>query len=172
MSLLSTEDRRNRLAEILISQGSVKVGVLADSFDVSTETIRKDLIYLESKGIVRKSHGRAVPASNFLDIERPFEKKNIEKTDIKNRIAQAAIDLIPDKGVLILDTGSTVYSLARLLVLKKGLTIFTNSISNVQAIAGSENDVYILGGKIRSTSMASVGSWGVRRLRGSLHRIL
>jgi DeoR/GlpR family transcriptional regulator of sugar metabolism len=48
-----------------------------------------------------------------------------------------------------------------LLVLKKGLTIFTNSISNVQAIAGSENDVYILGGKIRSTSMASVGSWGV-----------
>ncbi|MCG8156753.1 DeoR/GlpR transcriptional regulator [Brenneria goodwinii] len=161
MSLSSAQERRNHLAEVLITEGSVRVGVLAERFNVSTETIRKDLIELEKQGIVKKNHGRAIPISNFLDIERPFDKKNNENTEIKNKLAQAALELVPESGVVVLDTGSTVYSLARLLALKKNLKIFTNSLTSAQILASSSNDVYLLGGKLRSTSMGAVGTWGV-----------
>ncbi|WP_095833463.1 DeoR/GlpR family DNA-binding transcription regulator [Brenneria goodwinii] len=157
MPLSSAQERRNHLAEVLITEGSVRVGVLAERFNVSTETIRKDLIELEKQGIVKKNHGRAIPISNFLDIERPFDKKNNENTEIKNKLAQAALELVPESGVVVLDTGSTVYSLARLLALK----IFTNSLTSAQILASSSNDVYLLGGKLRSTSMGAVGTWGV-----------
>lgn len=161
MSGNATEKRRHKLAEMLISEGSLRVGVLSERLGVSTETIRKDLLSLEEKGIVRKSHGSAVPASTFLEIERSMERKSHENTEIKNRIAQAAAELIPERGMVLLDTGSTVYSLARLLYLKKGLHIFTNAVTNVQAVAGSDNEIYLIGGKFRSTSMASVGMWGM-----------
>lgn len=78
MSLSSAQERRNHLAEVLITEGSVRVGVLAERFSVSTETIRKDLIELEKQGIVKKNHGRAIPISNFLEIERPFDKKTLK----------------------------------------------------------------------------------------------
>ena len=49
MSKLITAERRNKIAELIISNGSIKVGELAKTFAVSTETIRKDLIYLDKK---------------------------------------------------------------------------------------------------------------------------
>lgn len=164
MSLSSAQQRRHYLAEVLITEGSVRVGTLAERFSVSTETIRKDLIELEKQGIVKKNHGRAVPTSHFLEIEQPFDKKNNENQKIKNKLAQAALALVPAGGVIVLDTGSTVYSLARLLALKKNLKIFTNSLNSAQILASSSNEVYLLGGKLRSTSMGAVGGWGVSEI--------
>ena len=60
MSKLITAERRNKIAELIISNGSIKVGELAKTFAVSTETIRKDLIYLDKQGIIKKSHGGAL----------------------------------------------------------------------------------------------------------------
>ena len=51
MSKLITAERRNKIAELIISNGSIKVGELAKTFAVSTETIRKDLIYLDNKAL-------------------------------------------------------------------------------------------------------------------------
>ena len=71
-----TIERRNKLAQILIAEGSVKVGKIAEMFGVSTETIRKDLIYLDKKGIATKGHGGAIASGNILAIEQPLALKN------------------------------------------------------------------------------------------------
>lgn len=160
-----TIKRRNKLAQILVSEGSVKVGKLAEMFDVSTETIRKDLLYLESEGIARKSHGGAIVSSEFLELERPFVKTSLENIEVKIKIAQAAINLIPENGVVLLDSGSTVFSIARLLSLKKKLTIITNSVVVTQILSSTDNTVYSIGGKVRGSSMAFVGLWGIEALR-------
>lgn len=164
MSTSPTKERRQRLAEFLVTEGAVRVGILAERFCVSTETIRKDLIELERQGVVKKNHGRAVPAGNFREIDRPLEAKSAENADIKNRIAQAAVDLVPEGGVIVLDTGSTVHALSRLLLLRTGLTVFTNSLSCATMLADSNNDVFLLGGKIRKTSMGAIGAWGVSQI--------
>ncbi|MEM1486377.1 DeoR/GlpR family DNA-binding transcription regulator [Oscillospiraceae bacterium PP1C4] len=157
-----TADRRNKLAQILVSEGSVKIGKLAEMFSVSTETIRKDLIYLENEGIAKKSHGGAIASSELL--ERPLSARALENVDAKMKIAQSAIELIPDKGVIILDSGSTTYHIAKLLTIKKGITVITNSISIAQVLSGSDNITYTLGGEMRGSSMALVGLWTLNAL--------
>ncbi len=161
MSSSFTIERRNKLAQILIAEGSVKVGKLAEMFGVSTETIRKDLIYLDEKGIATKGHGGAIASGNILAIEQPLARKNTEHLDIKDKISHVAVQLVPEKGVVILDTGSTVQCVAKALVVKSRLTIISNAINIVQPLSGTDNDIFLVGGKFRSSSLATVGMWGV-----------
>lgn len=161
-----TAQRRNQLAQILLSKGSIKVGEIAKQFGVSTETIRKDIIYLEKEGIAVKSHGGATIASNIP--ERSVELKREENTDIKARIAIKALELIPDNATIIIDAGSTTYALAKLLSLEKGLTIFTNSILALNILASSENQVFAFGGLCRSSSFGIIGKWANEEVK-SIH---
>ena len=152
-----TEERRSQLARILVTEGSVKVGVLAERFGVSTETIRKDLIFLEKEGLAKKSHGGAVSSGALF--ERPLAARSMEHVAEKAKIARTAVEMIPDGGVAILDAGSTTYQIAKLLTLKKGITILTNSASIAHVLSGTSNTVFSLGGEMRGTSMAFVGPW-------------
>jgi DeoR/GlpR family transcriptional regulator of sugar metabolism len=160
MSDTSTVERRNRLTHLLAAQGGVKVGELAARFGVSTETIRRDLLFLESKGIARKGHGGAVAAGALLELETPFIKKSLENTEAKAAIALAALALIPEGGVVFLDAGTTVHALARLLAQRSGLTVVTNSIQAAQVVAATGNELFFAGGRIRPSSQAAVGAWG------------
>lgn len=166
MSKQLTAERRNQIAQILLSKGSIKVGELANQFNVSTETIRKDIIYLEKEGIAIKSHGGAIIASNML--ERPVELKKSDNMDYKIQIALKALSLIPENATIILDAGSTTYALAKLLSLEKGLTIFTNSILALDVLAPSDNHVYAFGGLARPSSYGIIGKWANEEIR-SIH---
>ncbi|WP_370606987.1 DeoR/GlpR family DNA-binding transcription regulator [Citrobacter werkmanii] len=160
-----TIERRNKLAQILIAEGSVKVGKIAEMFGVSTETIRKDLIYLDEKGIATKGHGGAIASGNILAIEQPLSQKTNEHLQIKEQIAQVAIQLIPERGVVILDTGSTVQCVAMALMSKSKLTIISNAINTIQPLAHTDNDVFLVGGKLHSNSQALVGMWGINAFK-------
>ena len=157
-----TLDRRNKLAQLAVAKGNVKVGELAVMFGVTTETIRKDLIHLEKEGIVIKGHGGAISSNE--NRESPYSARLTEYVDAKTKIAQAAVDMIPENGVVFIDAGSTTESIARLLTLKKGLTIITNSAFILPLLYGVECSVYSLGGKIRSSSMAMVGMWAINAI--------
>lgn len=152
-----TAERRNELAQILLSEGSIKVGEIARQFHVSTETIRKDIIYLEKEKIAIKSHGGAIIASNML--ERSVELKKTDNADDKAKIALKALSFIPKNATVILDAGSTNYALAKLLSLEKGLTIFTNSVLALNVLTPSDNQVFVFGGMTRASSYGIIGKW-------------
>ncbi|MEI8672176.1 DeoR/GlpR family DNA-binding transcription regulator [Vibrio sp. SA48] len=154
-----TAARRNKVAKKLLSQGSVQVGELATEFSVSTETIRKDILYLEKKGVAIKTHGGALIAGSMLSIEQSIERKTNKNIDLKTRIAHRALELIPEKAVIILDSGSTVQCLTELLSTKSGFTIFSNAYNSGAILSQSNNDFYLLGGKLLPHSMAMVGHW-------------
>lgn len=158
-----TAERRNEIAQLLVRDGNLKASTLAKRFDVSTETIRKDLIYLEEQGIAQKSYGGAI-ASNEL-IERPVALKEMENMDIKASIANKALELIPEKGVILLDAGSTTYALSKLLMLRDDLTIFTNSIMALNLLSDSNNQVFALGGRVRGSSKGIIGPWAIQALK-------
>lgn len=155
MGRLITAERRNRIAELIISSGSIKVGELANSFNVSTETIRKDLIYLDKIGVIKKSRGGAM--SSLEIIEKPLEDRNMEGFDLKNAIADRAVQFVKNKAVIFIDAGSTNAYLAKLLYLKKDLTIFTNSLSVANILAASDNKLHMSGGQLNPTTMALEG---------------
>jgi len=161
-----TADRRNRIAQMLLKEGSVKVGELAQLFDVSTETIRKDIIYLEEEGIAEKNHGGAIAKVDVL--ERTLDEKEWLHSDEKAAIATVALSLVPAGSAIILDTGSTTYAIAKQLVLAKGFTVFTNSVITAGLLAESDNEIFMLGGRIRTSSKAAVGNWSQDAL-ASIH---
>ncbi len=157
-----TQERRNEIAQKLLVDGKVSASQLAAEYDVSAETIRKDMIYLEENGIAKKGYGGAVVMSEL--VEPSFLEKSVENQEKKTLIAAQAAKLVQDGSTILLDGGSTVLALAKQLVLKKDITVFTNSIQAAQILLDSGAKVYMLGGELRNTSNAAVGSWALRAL--------
>lgn len=154
MAKLLAEERQNKIVELLNQNGSFKMAELAEMLDVSKETIRRDLIYLNEQGRVKKSYGGAVAYElKTLTMESRIDA-NLQ---VKDMICQKAMTFIPEQGVIYLDTGSTVTCLAHMLQNKSGLTIITNSLSAANALIGSNNTVLVTGGQINSTNMSLEG---------------
>ncbi len=152
-----TAERRNELAQMVISEGHVTIANAAKKFNVSSETIRKDMIFLENEGIINKTHGGALPSSSIL--EKSVLQKKSEHLEQKMKIARKALSYVPEGGTIFLDSGSTIETLAELLKLESGLTIFTNNVAAFNTLIGSNNKLFILGGDLKQRSMSIVGNW-------------
>ncbi len=162
MSKRFPQERRDYIENKLRSEGKIRVSELASIFDVSSETIRKDLKYLENMGIAKKGYGGAVIANERL--EPSFVEKRIKHRQEKERIAKAAVDMVEDGSILLLDAGSTVNMVASMLGLKKDLSVFTNAPKTAQILDDFKIKTYIVGGEIRSNSNALVGGWAIRAI--------
>lgn len=146
-----------------MAEGSVQIAELAAQYHVSRETIRKDLIFLEQSGVGRRSRGGSLILEGIA--EPPLSARSVENIAAKHRVAEAAVRQIPDGATILLDTGSTMNEVARLLALRHGLTIVTNSAQITPLLADSDNTVYALGGQVCATSLACVGMWTLTALR-------
>lgn len=154
---LSATRRRKQIVQIIMEKGHIEVRELADQFQVTTETIRKDLLELDKQNIVKKGHGDATISSTYQ--ENTFNMKVHSHEDMKQRIARKAVALVPEEGVVMIDSGTTAMQVAKLLNLRTGLTIITNSLSAAQILANTKNQLLVIGGELRIKSQSFVGSW-------------
>jgi len=157
------DERRKLIVEALVATGTVYVGELAKEYDVTYETIRKDLTYLEQKGLLIKSHGGATLKQGA--IEHPFQIREKENSQFKKAIARKALELIPNNSALIIGTGSTTLELANLLCLKSGFKIFTDSLPVASVLLQSDNQVFLFGGELRKKSSSVFGGWAVSMIQ-------
>ncbi len=164
MSELETRDnalparRRAELVRLARTQGQVIVSELASLFEVSSDTIRRDLDLLAEKGLLARTHGGAVPADELATRDTPFTERLMTQKAAKGRIARAAVALINDGETLILNGGSTARAFAAELSIRRGLTVVTNNLS-VPSVLSAEavRDVYVLGGQYRPESEVTLG---------------
>ena len=157
------QERRDYIKKRLIADGSIKVSELSSFFDVSTETIRKDLICLERQGVAKKEYGGAVALREAF--EPSFKLKAVTHLEEKTSIANEALGRIESGMSLILDAGSTVFTLAKALAIRKDITVFTNGFKAAQVLDEYGITTYVLGGRIRSNSNSIVGNWALRNLQ-------
>ena len=152
--------KEKRLEEILkhiVDNAHATVDELAEQFNVSNMTIRRDLNALEKSGLISRTHGGAM-SSNMLRFEERYEQKQSKNADIKNLIAKAALQLIQEDSIIFLDAGTTTYYIA--LQLKqhfKNLTIFTNDIKIASELYTSDFQIYITGGRIQAETGCIMG---------------
>lgn len=160
------EERQETIAELVRRRGRVSVSDVAATFGVTTETVRRDLAALERGGLVRRVHGGAVPTSALTVIEAGVSEREAAHATEKDRIAAAAVALIPTGGGSIaLDGGTTTGRLARLLPADAGLVVVTHSVPIAARLAGSAGvRLHLLGGRVRGTTQAAVGEDTVRAL--------
>ena len=163
-SMLAAE-RRQAIVQAVRTQGRIEVGEAAARFDTTVETIRKDLIALEAAGLLRRVHGGALHVE-MMTFEPDVASRVSEHYDEKRRIAARAQLEVPERGAVLIDAGSTTQFFTEMLADRPGLQVFTNSLIVAQLAASKPLVVcHTLGGRVRSQTMAEVGSAARRSLR-------
>lgn len=152
------EERQQAMAELVAQRGRLSVNELAAAYDVTTETVRRDLSALERAGIIRRVHGGAVPAEALVRLETAVGERDLAHAGEKDRIAKAALDLLPAEGSLLLDAGTTTARLAAHLPRDHRLMVVTNAVPIAARLAALPNvDLHLLPGRVRHTTQAAVG---------------
>jgi DeoR family fructose operon transcriptional repressor len=154
------EERQQAIARLVTQRGRMSVNQLAREYDVTTETVRRDLSTLERMGLVRRVHGGVVPSSSLSLIEAGLRERDQVNTERKERIARAALELLPPPGgTILLDAGSTTSRLASLLPPDHSLTVVTHGVPIAARLAGQRQiDLRLLPGRVRRTTQAAVGA--------------
>ena len=164
---MTAEERRASLVEMVQKCGFASIPELVNQLVVSESTIRRDLDALEETGVVRRTHGGAYYAGPSPNLPH-FKQRQEAEWDKKRAIAQTAVGLIDDGDTLLLDSGSTSYELARLLV-GRPLQIVTNSLPVANLFNTDANtDLIIIGGYVHARTGAVQGPYADEML-GSLH---
>lgn len=160
------EERQQAIADLITRRGRLSVNELAETFEVTTETVRRDLSLLERAGLVRRVHGGAVPAAALTVLETAVADRDAAHGAQKDRVAKAALAFLPGSGgSVILDAGTTTARLAPLLPHDPELTVFTNAVPIAGRLAGRANvDLHLLPGRVRRTTQAAVGEDTVEAL--------
>jgi len=160
------EERQQATAQLVMTRGRVSVTELAEEFDVTTETVRRDLSALERMRLVRRVHGGAVPAASLSAMESRLDERDVTRSREKERIAVAARRFLPgDGGTVAIDAGTTTARLVGLIPPELRLTAFTHGVpiaAKLAPLAGV--DLHLLPGRVRSTTQAAVGAVTTRTL--------
>lgn len=149
--------RRQKIFDLLMEDGSAKVVRLARIFKVTEVTIRQDLEKLEKEGLIIRDHGGAF-LKNIQDNVRSFTLLNSDNMEKKSAIGKKAAALIENGDSIILDSGSTTTEIARNILGKKGLTVITNAL-NIALILGADPgiDVIVTGGEFKPPTLSLTG---------------
>jgi DeoR family transcriptional regulator of aga operon len=151
------DERRQHILELIQKQGRVLVGELSQELKISQITIRKDLDYLQSKGLIQRSHGGALRIQSSALIDPTLQEKQKHNFPEKERIAAAAIKMVEEGQCVILDSGTTTTAIAQSLKRFTRLTVITNAVNIAAELAGTDFEVILVGGTLRKNSFSLVG---------------
>ncbi|MBQ6829779.1 MAG: DeoR/GlpR transcriptional regulator [Clostridia bacterium] len=159
-------ERRNMILARLQSEGKVIVADLSREFDVTEETIRRDLEKLDNEGLAKKTYGGAVLNQN-LNTDVPFNVRKRSNVELKQRIAEKIAALIQDGDFLMLDASTTAIHVAKSIKNRKNITLITNSVEILLELSDKEGwNVLSTGGVLKQGSLSLVGSSAERMIRG------
>jgi DeoR family fructose operon transcriptional repressor len=151
------EERHQEIVERAREAGRVEVAGLASLFDVSPETVRRDLSALEEMGVLRRTHGGAVPVER-VRFEPGVTERMAAMLEEKRRIGEAALRYLPARGAISLDAGTTTGALATAMPLDLELAIVTNCLPIASMLATRPFlEVMVAGGRVRDRTLAAVG---------------
>ena len=156
--------RQSSILDIARKFGRVTVDELAERFDVTPQTIRKDLNELCDRRMMTRIHGGAILSSGVENVG--YEARRMIASVEKDAIARAAVARIPDQASLFINIGTTTEAVARALLQHNGLMVITNNL-NVASLMRDypQIEVVIAGGVVRHSDGGVVGEAAVDFIR-------
>ena len=161
--------RHAQILDILKKEGFAEVRTLGERLYASQPTIRRDLDYLEKEGLIRRSHGGAIPADPRVNTPISFRRGT--RTQEKARICRLAATLIPAGGLIFTDASTTALHLSDFIKEDDNVTVVTNGYPICHALMEKNVRVFSTGGRLLKNSMAFVGQFAedtVRRFNADL----
>lgn len=153
---MSAIRRRNDIVLQVKHNGNVTVEQLVDKYEVSVETIRRDLRILDEKGMVRRTYGGAVMREQTT-WDLPFNERMMLHYEQKNSIAKEAVLLLENGDSVFIDGNTTCYTLSHYIPPEMELMIVTNSpaiILNMLQMK-SRSKLFLIGGEVSSEGMTT-----------------
>lgn len=162
--MLAIERRREILAR-LTREGKVIVSELAKDFDVTEETVRRDLEKLDQEGLASRTFGGAVSKQNASP-DLPYKVRIAVNVEEKQKISDTVASLISDGDRIMLDASSTAIYIVKKLKSKKNLTVITNSVEILLELADkSDWTVLSTGGILKEGGLSLTGSSAENMIR-------
>ncbi|QWT24171.1 DeoR/GlpR family DNA-binding transcription regulator [Subtercola sp. PAMC28395] len=161
--------RQSEIVQFLDAEGMLTVTELGKRFGVSEMTVRRDLVELETAGLVRRVHGGATRALGRA-YEPPFRMRQAAALGSKQAIARAAAKLIAEGDAIGLDVGSTVLEMVPEFVDIDNLTVVTASLrvaNRVAELHALEHSVRLIvtGGVARAEELSLTGQSAIEFYR-------
>jgi DeoR family glycerol-3-phosphate regulon repressor len=154
------EDRNRDILSLAKLQGRVQVEDLAQRFQVSVQTIRKNLNHLCERGQLVRIHGGAEMPSGIENVE--YEARRQMAAEEKSAIGRSVAALIPDNASLFINIGTTTEAVGNALIGRHGLMVITNNINVANMLrVRRECEVVIAGGVVRGSDGGIVGEAAV-----------
>jgi DeoR/GlpR family transcriptional regulator of sugar metabolism len=161
---LSNYERQAQLVRLIEQEGRISVAQICERFGVSQATARRDLETLSDQGAIQRVHGGAIALRRAAP-EEPILQRGHDQEAEKECIGRVAADLIQDGETVFLGSGTTVLKVAQNLV-KRKLTVITNSLPIINLMAGKENITLVaLGGMLRDSELSFIGHIAVQALQ-------
>lgn len=156
--MVKLNGRQQIIIDELNEQNFIKVNDLYKKLNVSAVTIRKDLQYLENKGLLYRTHGGASKQSLYA-YEKNINEKEFVQVAQKQKIAKAALQFINDHDFIILASGTSVYYLAKIISGYEKLTVVTSALRVCIELSNDPfTEVIQLGGDLRKSSLSVIGT--------------
>lgn len=153
----SGEDRKAKIVTLLNEQPFIDIRSLTERFQISVATARRDLAELEEAGLLRRTHGGAIGATQ-AGHDPTHAVRSISYPSEKAAIAAAAAKMIVDGDTVMLDAGTTALEVARRLVGRQNLTAISNGMDIVYEMARNEHqNVFSVGGQYSGTNRSFRG---------------
>lgn len=148
--------RQTEILELARAEGRVLVEDLAQRFDVTLQTIRRDLGDLAEMGLVDRVHGGAVVRAGVVNLG--YEARRKMNAGAKNAIAAACAAAIPDNSSLILNLGTTTEAVAQALMNHRNIMVVTNNINVANILTANPGcEIMVTGGALRRSDGGLVG---------------
>lgn len=161
---MSQTFRHPEILEIARREGKVTVEGLAQYFDVTLQTIRRDLTDLAEMGQLERVHGGAVLPSGTTNIG--YEERRSLRSEAKRAIARACAKEIPNGISLFLNIGTSTEAVAHELMHHENLMVVTNNMNVANILAGNRNcEIIVTGGQLRRADGGLVGNLATETIR-------
>ncbi len=158
-------ERQQEIVAYTLANGRVEVAELSARFQVTPETIRRDLSDLQRRKLLRRVHGGAVPWETG-SFEPLLSVRRDQHDAEKRRLAAVALDELPETGAIIVDSGSTLTRFIEAIPQPSTLRVVTNSLPGAQILGTHDDaDVIVIGGTLRTNTMAMVDAEAVEWVR-------
>ncbi|MCL6547883.1 MAG: DeoR/GlpR family DNA-binding transcription regulator [Alicyclobacillus sp.] len=150
------DQRQELILRLLREQGSISMNQLTELLGVSRETVRRDLMELQQRGLLTKVHGGAVLRK--VGVEPTYAARSGLHAEEKRAIAQRAVELVEHGDTIFVDNGTTTYEFARALPAGLNVTVLTHSLLVAMALVERGIKVYMTGGLLRMGELSLSGS--------------
>jgi DeoR/GlpR family transcriptional regulator of sugar metabolism len=158
MNIMFIEERHQAILKIIQENGRISIGEIQEKFDVSVDSARRDLRILEENGLLKRTHGGAIPIQQVgFCPPRNRDVKNMEVFENYAAIAKRGAEFVKENDIVYLTSGSIGFIMLKYLPRDISYTLVVNSVSLAEDFKYWDNiAVYIVGGKMRMHATTSL----------------